>query len=246
MVSQFNKLPIMPNTFFQFKQFLVSHSKCAMKVGTDGVLIGAWAEGGDRILDIGTGTGLIALMMAQRFPQSSIKGIDIDKSAVEQARENVDASPFAERISISLENVCTYPTDNLSPSELFDCIVSNPPFFENSLECPNNQRSMARHTSQLSFDILMSKSAKLLTDKGILSIIVPTHSVSRLTGLASIYGLYLCRQCDIKTIERKDPKRTMLAFSHKRPYEISKTTVCLMENEERSQWYKELTTDFYL
>ena len=115
---------------FTFKQFDVQHDRCAMKVGTDGVLLGAWAEGGLRILDIGTGTGLIALMMAQRYGEATITGVDIDHEAAMQARDNVSRTPFANRISI-IES----PVQNLTADThgKFDAIVCNPPFFNDSL-----------------------------------------------------------------------------------------------------------------
>ena len=120
--------PIMANEYFKFKQFTIWQSDCAMKVGTDGTLLGAWAQassGPCRILDIGTGTGLIALMMAQRYPQASVVGVDIDASAVNQAKENVKASPFADRIAIFETDICHFIAD-----QPFDAIVCNPPFFD--------------------------------------------------------------------------------------------------------------------
>ena len=136
----------MPNPFFRFKQFTVYHDRCAMKVGTDGVLLGAWTNLSQsrRILDIGTGTGLIALMMAQRVPEVPITAIDIDAEAVNQANENFSASPWNNRLEAVLQDVCTYTEKNS-----FDTIVSNPPYFINSLKCPDNQRTTARHTDTL-------------------------------------------------------------------------------------------------
>ena len=131
----------MANDYFQFKQFTVYQQRCAMKVGTDGTLLGAWAQvptESARILDIGTGTGLIALMLAQRFPQASVLGIDIDQDAVCQAKENVENSPFASRIKIEHANVMDYNNE-----EGFDAIVSNPPYFVDALTCPDQQRTIA-------------------------------------------------------------------------------------------------------
>ena len=134
----------MANGYFQFKQFTVRQQHCAMKVGTDGTLLGAWAKasaGPCRVLDVGTGTGLIALMMAQRYPEALAVAIDIDEKAVFQAQENVTASPFADRIQVLEADVQTF-----ADSEKFDSIVCNPPFFEDSLVCPDPQRTEARHT----------------------------------------------------------------------------------------------------
>ena len=135
----------MGNSVFIFKEFAVKQDACAMKVGTDGVLLGAWARGGSRVLDIGTGTGLIALMMAQRFPEAEIEAIDIAEAACLQAKENVANSVFARRVRVVRAALQQY----VGPKS-FDCIVSNPPFFVDSLHNPDALRSMARHTSTLS------------------------------------------------------------------------------------------------
>ena len=122
----------MSNNVFKFKQFSVHHDQCAMKVGTDGVLLGAWSRGGKRLLDIGTGTGLIAMMMAQRFSEAEIVAIDIDEAACLQAKENVANSPFATRVRVVHTSLQQFDGENC-----FDCIVSNPPFFVNSLPNPD-------------------------------------------------------------------------------------------------------------
>ena len=150
--------------FFKFRQFTIWHDRCAMKVGTDGVLLGAWA-GQDRpgeILDIGTGSGLIALMLAQRFPQARITGIDCDRDAVMQARENFAGSPWSGRlraIHTSLQNYCH---GQEAASERFSLIVSNPPFYDNTLTNPDSRRCTARHTGGLPHDELLLLSAGLL------------------------------------------------------------------------------------
>jgi len=136
----------MPNPWFQFKQFTVWHDKCAMKVGTDGVLLGAWAdmEQARSILDVGTGSGLIALMAAQRNLTAAITAIDIDESAIIQARENFDRSPWVNRLTaepISLEDFAG------STDAMFDVIVSNPPYFHQSLHSPDKKRTLARHSA---------------------------------------------------------------------------------------------------
>lgn len=130
---------------FRFKQFEIEQDRCAMKVGTDGVLLGAWAQGGRRILDIGSGTGLISLMMAQRFPEAEVVGIDMDADACGQARENVMASPFRDRVEIECCRLQDFggaseaaeasgTTEVLKAAGVFDAIVSNPPFFVDSLK----------------------------------------------------------------------------------------------------------------
>ena len=135
--------------FFQFKQFTIHQDRCGMKVGTDGVLLGAWAEGGKHILDIGTGTGLIALMLAQRYPDAEITGVELDEQAALQAQENVADSPFAQQVTIK-----NTPIQHFSHQPdlhgRFSSIVSNPPFYH-SLKSKSHERTLARHTESLTF-----------------------------------------------------------------------------------------------
>ena len=230
----------MANNYFEFKQFTISQDKCAMKVGTDGTLIGAWANGGKNILDIGTGTGLIALMMAQRFPDAKVTGIDIDSLAVEQASENVRQSPFADRITIIRTDVRQFEGQ-------YDCIVSNPPFFEQSLICPDSQRSLARHDTSLSYSSLFKAVKALLTDKGCFSLIVPYNYKSRILEEASLNGFFLQREWSVQTTPRKSPKRLLFSFSlHSN--ETIDTGAGVIEDAPglRSSWYAKLTDSFYL
>lgn len=161
--------------FFEFKQFVVHQDRCGMKVGTDGVLLGAWAEGGKHILDIGTGTGLIALMLAQRYQDAEITGVELNEQAALQAQENVDASPFAHQITI--ENV-TIQRFSLQTSlqGYFDSIVSNPPFYH-SLKSKNHERTLARHTESLAFTELFEAVSLLLAPKGCFSAVIPVEQM---------------------------------------------------------------------
>lgn len=237
----------MSNGYFQFKRFMVRQERCAMKVGTDGTLLGAWARGGQRILDIGTGTGLIALMMAQRCPEARLTAVDIDEDAVLQARENVAASSFADRISVLHADIRTANlTGGLSPCEAFDAIVVNPPYFNDSLTCPDDQRTTARHTSTLSYRELMEATVRLLADDGELSVVIPFDCKARLESEAALAGLSKCRECSIRTTPRKAPRRYLLAF-RKHPAELEMTDGVLETMPgERSPWYHELTKEFYL
>ena len=213
-----------------------------MKVGTDGVLLGAWAQGGCRILDIGSGTGLISLMMAQRFPEAEVVGIDMDVDACGQARENVMASPFRDRVEI----VCCRLQD-FGAIGVFDAIVSNPPFFVDSLKNPDSKRTMARHTDSLPFRDLFAGVKRLLSDDGIFSAIVPVEVVEQFVAESCILGFYLIRKCGVKTVERKQPKRFMLSFAKHRisPYEEHVET--MMDSQgNRSEWYRKITEEFYL
>lgn len=228
----------MANDYFRFKRFTISQSRCAMKVGTDGTLLGAWAHGGATILDVGTGTGLIALMMAQRFPDAHVTGVDIDEDACRQAEENVAASPFNVRILHR----------NVKEMEgVYDVIVSNPPFFSNSLECPDRQRSLARHTSSLGFGDLMQCAARLLADVGEFSLILPVESKNEVEAEAALSGFFKVRECAVRTTPRKTPKRYLQAYrKHPVPCLELSEEVIEVEPGLRSEWYTCLTKDFYL
>lgn len=238
----------MANDYFQFKQFTVWQQHCAMKVGTDGTLLGAWARGGNHILDVGTGTGLIALMMAQRFAQARIVGIDIDAEAAAQARSNVEASPFASRITILQHDFANPLTSHLSPltshpsplTSRFDAIVSNPPYFTDALPSPDARRTLARHATTLPFSVLMQRSWQLLSDQGELSLVIPADGRSLVESEAALVGFFKCRECAVRTSPRKPAKRLLLAFAkHPRGMERSELTI-------GSDAYTELTKDFYL
>ena len=230
---------------FQFKQFTINQDRCAMKVGTDGTLLGAWANapmGPCRILDIGTGTGLVALMMAQRFPESQVVGIDIDRDATIQAKENVDASPYSERITIINEDAT-----KIDDKEVFDAIVCNPPYFVDSLTCPESQRTLARHTVTLTYEQLMKTAYKLLNNNGIFSIIIPTENNDAIESAAALAGFIISRICMIKTTPNKLPKRQLMEFRKNRidNFEFIEEVLEIIHNQ-RSEWYHELTKDFYI
>lgn len=234
----------MGNTFFRFKQFTIHQCHTAMKVGTDGCLLGAWAKGGHRILDIGCGTGLVSLMMAQRVPNAMVTAIDIDDAAITDALDNVADSPFSERISIIHSSLQDFDTDTV-----FDAIVSNPPYYDDSLINTDDSKSIARHTLTITFRDLVSKAYNLLSDEGTFSVIIPTESLKSFTAEACIEGFILLRHTAIRTVERKSPRRHLLEFvkaldnTHETFHEE-----CVLQNSDgtRSQWYAELMSQFYL
>lgn len=235
----------MSNKYFEFKKFTIHQDRCAMKVGTDGTLLGAWASAPAQsryILDIGTGTGLIALMMAQRYPEAQIVGIDIDDAAVAQAIENVAASPFTERISILKQDVTTY-----KPEMQFDVIVSNPPYFVDSLTCPDEQRSIARHAVTLTFEALIKSAYRLLKTEGTFSVVIPTEMRSKLEASARLEGFFISKVCCIKTTPKKPSKRQLIEFT-KNPVNELFTCEGILETSPntRSDWYQKLTNDFYI
>lgn len=232
--------------FFRFRQFLVHHDRCAMKVGTDGVLLGAWANGGKRILDVGTGTGLIALMMAQRFPEASVDAVEIDEMACQQARENVLASPFARQINIWCMAVQEMGHDK-ALNGVFDSIVSNPPFFENALKNPDKGRSVARHSDALPFADLFEAVKSLLSEDGEFSAIIPSEYKSRFEEEAFLAGLSISRICAVKTTPRKPIRRYLMAFRKHPSSQFEQTTEILETSPNvRSPWYHSITKDFYI
>lgn len=226
-----------------------------MKVGTDGTLLGAWANGNgngnengngnqkedEKILDVGTGTGLIAMMMAQRFPKAQVVGIDIDGDAVKQAQENVAASPFTDRVTILQQDFSSMPNAQCKMHNgQWSAIVCNPPFFTQSLPCPDDKRTMARHDDTLSYRTLVTNAWQLLSDDGELSVIVPADQQTRMEAEAILAGFSLCRECKVRTSANKPPKRVLLAYK-KHPVTPLRTTLTIGSEE-----YHELTKDFYL
>ena len=234
---------------FRFKQFYIEDSKCAMKVGTDGVLLGAWCpldRYADRIqnteyrpnykiLDIGTGSGLIAQMMMQRFPEAEVEGIDIDEAAVEQAREN-GVQAYVSRLQ------------EWKKEGGYDLIVSNPPYFQNSLKNPDKGRELARHTDSLSYEELIDHSARLLREGGQLALILPADKEAEMRQIAASKNLFLTHVTRVYSKESKPARRVLLAFRYQIS-DISRTEDTLVLEDEkggRSKAYQELTKDFYL
>jgi len=218
---------------FKFKHFTIEQDLCAMKVGTDGVLLGAWANGGTSVLDVGTGTGIISLMIAQRYPQASVTGLDIDEGAVLQARQNVAHAGVENRVKILRQPVQDH-------QGYYDAIISNPPFFTNSLHAPDAQRDIARHTTTLSYPALMKSVSRLLHDDGEFSVIVPFDYREYMEDEACFVGFFLSRKCAIRTVEGKPPRRYMLAFK-KHPCQCVYETMTIGD-----EMYQQLTKDFYL
>lgn len=233
---------------FSFKRFTIRQERCAMKVGTDGVLLGVWAAFGMEaarvrsILDIGTGTGLIALMMAQRFSNAKVTAIDIDKEAAEQAKENIQASPFSHNINVlhkSLQEYIHYNKEN-EESVKFDVVVCNPPFYDNSLTCPDPRRTTARHNSTLPFSTLMKGAKTLLADQGCFSLVIPSECRQKIEDEAIFSGMMLTKRTAVVTKEGKKPKRYLLEFAlNGMTFEEG---VLSLKSEE----YRLLTADFYL
>lgn len=227
---------------FAFKQFTIDNGECAMKVGTDGTLLGAWARGGHSILDIGTGTGLIALMMAQRCAQAQIKAIDISAECCLQAAANVKASPFGGRISVEHKSIADFAE---TTDARFDSIVSNPPFFVNALVSPSANRSMARHSASMHYDELFAAVSHLLSDEGSFSAIIPSESLTAFAAEASLRGLCLTRRIDIATVSSKPVSRHLIEFQRYPAQTTVESHYLCNADGTRSEWYAGLTADFY-
>ena len=231
------------STPFQFKHFSIQQNSSAMKVGTDGVLLGAWSnimEGS--ILDIGTGTGLIAIMLAQRDRSIQIDAVELEKEAYQEAKTNIHSSGWSERITAYNSSIQEYKTE-----KKYNLIISNPPFFLNSTKAPKSDRNLARHTDQLSFVDLIDTVVRLLNADGIFSLILPLKEAEHFINLAKQHKLFLNKRCEVKPNPNKSAKRILMEFSFHQ--KTIKEEELIIETETRHQYTKEyisLTKDFYL
>lgn len=229
---------------FQFKKFSVQHDRSTHKVGTDGVLLGAWVDctGCSSILDAGTGSGVIALMMAQRTPgHTRIEAIDINETDSEQARENVKDSPWPEKITVHLESLQRF--EGLP----FDLIISNPPFFINSAKPPVAQRAQARHTDTLSQEELLDHSKRLLHPQGKLAVVLPDAEGRKFVQLAESKGWCCIRMCFFHSRESKPAERLLIELTHdQKPLQQEKLVLYEGDSLAWTNAYKALTGNFYL
>lgn len=234
------------SSVFKFKQFDIVQNASAMKVGTDGVLVAAWAqsENTETILDIGSGTGLIGLMLCQRFTHARVIGIEIDSSAHQESEGNIARSPWPERMVTINTDIQGFAD---SHNQTFDLIVSNPPFFTSQYLPATQQRSTARHTNELSYDVLLRCANKLLDKNGRFCLILPADAQSEIEKLCCKYLLKVNRICYIKPTPDKPPKRILISIAHQAyPLQIEEI---IIEDKGRHQYsaeYKDLTKDFYL
>jgi tRNA1Val (adenine37-N6)-methyltransferase len=234
----------MANTYFEFKQFRINQDSCAMKVGTDGVLIGAWAsvEKAMRMLDVGTGTGLISLMLAQRNKHAQIKAVEIDENAAKQASENFKESPWGDRIEL-----LNIPIQKAGNEEKFDLIVSNPPFFIESQKAPDKQRTTARHTDTLSFKDLLEAVKNLLNTNGRFAVVYPHAEGELFAQEAKKQGLFLNRICKVYPTPTKPVRRLLMEFSFQETELLEEEMILEMgKRHDYSKEYIALTKDFYL
>jgi tRNA1Val (adenine37-N6)-methyltransferase len=231
----------MSNPSFRFQQFEVYHDRCGMKVGTDGVLLGAWVQSGTarRILDVGAGSGLIALILAQRS-SAEVVGVEFDAVAADQAAENVRNSLWSQRIRIVCDDF------RRLEEKPFDLIVSNPPFYQHALRAPSASRNHARHDVTLSYTDLVGKAEALLTESGRLAVIIPMSNVDEFEDMCWGRKLYTSRRCEVSTLEGETPKRVLLEFSRQR-MQIERTTLAVASRTmPRTEAFSTLTSDLYL
>lgn len=231
-------------THFHFKHFSVRHDRSTMKVGTDGVLLGAWTAPGDAryILDVGTGTGIIALMLAQRTTSDVIiDAVEIETDDAEQARENILGSPWPGTVMVHETAI-----QKFEPGRKYDLIVSNPPYFINSQAPPDKRRVEARHTILLSHEELLTASSRLLSEAGRLSVILPFTEGMRFAETAKFYNLCCTRQWSFRTRREKPIERWLLEFSPLPSPTDQGEILLYADGNDWSEEYRALTRNFYL
>ncbi|MBL6662518.1 MAG: methyltransferase [Flavobacteriales bacterium] len=229
---------------FHFKSFSIKQEQSAMKVGTDGVLLGAWTKPSSyphQILDIGTGTGLVAIMLAQRFTRSQIHAIEIDQASAEEALFNAQSSPWSERLNISH---CAL--QNYNPSIKYDLIVSNPPYFRNTTPSQNLARATARNNDNLSLEYLVEKSHKLLNENGELDLIIPSNEFATIQSLAEKFNFYINKLCWVRGNHQSPIKRLLIALNKNKEILEEKNLTIEKSRHNYTQDYKNLCQDFYL
>lgn len=236
----------MPNDFFEFKKFRIKHDKCAMRVNTDAVLLGAWVATDKcrTILDIGTGSGVIALMLAQKS-EARITAIDIDKASAEQAAENVSQSPYSDRVQVKHCSLQDFVKTN---DQQFSLVVTNPPYFLDSFKNSSDARAIARHADALSFDDLIAGVKKVLHDRGKFCVILPKNEAQTFREKADAAGLYLSKLLRVRTTQEKNSEKRHLMQFEFRESEFSESTL-IIEADSQHQYtpeYRALTRDFYI
>ncbi|MHC6526423.1 tRNA1(Val) (adenine(37)-N6)-methyltransferase [Vibrio proteolyticus] len=227
---------------FSFKQFSIEGGQSGMPVSTDGVMLGAWAdiEPAERILDIGTGTGLLALMCAQRQPHAHVTAVDIEPNAIAAAQHNVTNSAWQARIEILEGDILSMP---LTGS--FDAIVCNPPYFNSGEQSQHQQRATARHTDRLSHQALIARCAELLTPNGCASFVLPDSEGEAFIRQAEQSGWFVTRLCRVRPSDTKPVHRLLFELARSAvPCQVSELTI--RENLDYSQAFIELTREFYL
>ncbi|MFY0630526.1 MAG: methyltransferase [Flavobacteriaceae bacterium] len=234
---------------FQFKEFTIHQDKTAMKVGTDGVLLGAWCSVDgypDAILDIGSGTGLISLMLAQRCDAMTIDAVELDDGAYEQTVGNFELSDWGDRLFCYHSSFQDFAEEMAEEEEEYDLIISNPPFYTDEYETEDTARNKARFTSSLSFQELITGVTKVLSSAGRFAVIIPYKEEQTFVSLAEESTLVLNRVCRVKGAATSEVKRSLLEFSFQESKVIEEELIIEISRHNYTEKYKELTRDFYL
>ena len=228
---------------FRFKQFDVVNDRSAMKVGTDGVLLGAWCpvESARRVIDVGTGCGVIALMIAQRNSEAHIDGIDIDQASIEEASLNFARSPWSDRLTAIQQDF-----NDMEPEGHYDLVVSNPPYFTNDILPDGDARTTARHTLSLTYRQLIEGASRLLTDDGVLALISPTDAEGEINEAATFTSMPVWRLTRVIPVEGAAPKRTLWLLSRRTNPLHEDTLIIAHADGTFSAEYHALTHPFYL
>lgn len=235
----------MKSDMFQFKQFSIHQEACVMKVNTDAILLGAWVDvaKAQNALDIGSGNGLISLMIAQRTESCQVTGVEIDEETFKESQLNVDESPWKERMQMHCSSIQAFAKESQAQ---FDLIVSNPPFFSGGTFSYNQKKNVVRHTVKLAHNHLIQSVNQLLSNDGTFSVILPFIEGLRFEQLAERSQMHLIRKCFVRPKEHKSYNRLLLSFS-KTPKELKEERLTMYKSEEEySEEYKLLTTEFYL
>lgn len=232
---------------FTFKQFFVAHDRCEMKVGTDSILLGAWADVSDitgKILDIGSGSGLLALMLAQRTTDSvQIDAVELDDNAALQATENFAQSPWASRMALHHSALQSFAAQ--MPSR-YDLIISNPPYYQPGVECRNASRGTARYTSELSHQTLLKHARTLASDKGKMAVVLPCDISVDFIELAAREGWFLLQHTEVTEFAHRAAHRALMLFGVEPALQQSGRLVIRDESKVYSNDFRELTKAFYL
>lgn len=236
----------MPESLFRFKEFSVSQGKSAMKVGTDGVLLGSWVKipnPTNTVLDIGTGTGLIALQVAQRSESEIIDALEVEDGAFEQAVENFENSPWSDRLFCYHASLQQF---QMEMEERYDLIICNPPFFNNSYPAESEKRNLARQTDQLSFESLLTCTSDLMESGGSCAFVIPFQNEDEFLILAESQNLHVNRLTRVKGSPSSPVKRSLIQMSReKRGIELSELVIETTRHQYTAE-YIELVKDFYL
>ena len=234
---------------FKFKEFTVEQDKVAMKIGTDGVLLGAWCtvdKYPDTILDVGAGSGVVALMIAQRSDAMTIDAVEVDEKAYEQAVENFEKSDWGDRLYCYNATFQEFADEIAAEEERYDLIVSNPPFYTDNFESEDVSRNKARFTSSLSFEELLVGVSKILSENGVFSTIIPFKEETNFIALAKENNLFLNRFCRVQGHETAEIKRTLMEFSFNEIELKEESLVIETARHKYTEAYIDLTKDFYL